>query len=219
MQAALTLAPGNARSGKTVIPRWTHNGEAHPWRLRAKPSTCADYMRRRHAEAQAGCTTERGTKLAAVLIELEQARETLRQAQLMPPLSASAQQRVEAAIRQHKQNLDAEFSQQVEEEVTRRMREFVLPHFLALYEEAVKTRKGIMDRAAYRLIWSCLHDDSRKSVSSEKLNKAFNIWTEAKAKVLGEEKNSTPKFMVDIRRTAAEWQASFQAAAKRRWKN
>jgi hypothetical protein len=99
------------------------------------------------------------------------------------------------------------------------MQEFVLPQFLALYENAVKTRKGIMDRAAYRLIWSCLHDDSRKSVSSEKLNKAFNIWTEAKAKVLGEEENRTQNFMADIRRTAAEWQASFQAAAKRRWKN
>ena len=96
------------------------------------------------------------------------------------------------------------------------MQEFVLPQFLALYENAVKTRKGIMDRAAYRLIWSCLRDDSRKSVSSEKLNKAFNMWTEAKAKVLGEDENSTPKFMVDIRRTAAEWLASFEAAAKRR---
>ena len=122
--------------------------------------------------------TERETELAAVLIEIERARETLRQAQLMPPLSASAQRRLDAAIRSHKQNLDAEFSQRVEEEVSRRTREFVLPHFLALYEKAVETRKGIMDRAAYRLIWSCLHDDSRKSVSSEKLNKAFNIWTE-----------------------------------------
>jgi hypothetical protein len=88
-----------------------------------------------------------------------------------------------------------------------------------LYEKAVETRKGIMDRAAYRLIWSCLHDNSRKSVSPEKLNKAFSIWTEAKAKVLGEEENPTPKFMVDIRRIAAERQASFQTAAKRRWKN
>ena len=176
-------------------------------------------MRRRHAEAQAGRTTERETKLATALIELEQVRETLRQAQLVPPLSASAQQRLDAAIRQHNQNLDAEFSQRVEEEVSRRTREFVLPHFLALYEKAVEARKGIMDRAAYRLIWSCLHDDSRKSVSSEKLNKAFNIWTEAKAKVLGEEENPTSKFMVDIRSTAAEWLASFEAAARRRWKN
>jgi hypothetical protein len=100
--------------------------------------------------------TERETELAAVLIEIERARETLRQAQLMPPLSASAQRRLDAAIRSHKQNLDAEFSQRVEEEVSRRTREFVLPHFLALYEKAVETRKGIMDRAAYRLIWSCL---------------------------------------------------------------
>jgi hypothetical protein len=62
-----------------------------------------------------------------------------------------------------------------------------------------------MDRAAYRLIWSCLHEDSRKLVSSEKLNKAFNIWTEVRAKVLDEEENTTPKFkdMVDIRRIAA----------------
>ena len=45
------------------------------------------------------------------------------------------------------------------------------------------------------------------------------MWTEAKAKVLGEEENRTQNFMADIRRTAAEWQASFQAAAKRRWKN
>ena len=97
----------------------------------------------------------------------------------------------------------------------------MLPHFLALYEKAVEARKGMIDRAAYRLIWSCLRDDSRKLVSSEKLNKAFNIWTEVKAKVLDEEENTTPKFkdMVDIRRIGAEWQASFQAAAKRRCKN
>jgi hypothetical protein len=56
-------------------------------------------MRRRHAEAQAERTTERETKLATALIELEQVRETLRQAQLMLPLPASAQQRLDAAIR------------------------------------------------------------------------------------------------------------------------
>ena len=175
-------------------------------------------MRRRHAEAQAGRTTEREAKLATALIELEQVRETLRQAQLMPPLSASAQQRLDAAIRQHKQNLDAEFTQRVEEEVARRIREFVVPHFVASYEKAVKTRKGIMDRAAYRLIWSCLHDDSRKSVSSEKLNKAFTIWTEAKLKVLDEKENPTPRFkdMPDIPGTTAEWRAASEAAAKQR---
>jgi hypothetical protein len=167
-------------------------------------------------EPQAGCTTSREPNLAAALAEIEQVRETLRQ------LSASAQQQLEAAIRQHKKNLDAEFSQRVEEEVARRMREFVVPHFeeeIALYEKAVKTRKGIMDNAAYRLIWSCLHDDSRKSVSTEKLNKAFNTWTEAKLKVLDEKENPTLKFkdMPDIPRTAAEWRA-FEAAAKRRWK-
>jgi hypothetical protein len=75
-----------------------------------------------------------------------------------------------------------------------------------------------MDRAAYRLIWSCLHDDSRKSVSPEKLNKAFNIWTEVKLKVLNEEENPTPTFrdMPDIPGTPAEWRAASEAAAKQR---
>jgi hypothetical protein len=60
--------------------------------------------------------------VALALVEIERVREILRQMRQMPPLSASAQQRVEAAIRQHKQNLDAEFSQRVEEEVARWMR-------------------------------------------------------------------------------------------------
>ena len=65
---------------------------------------------------------------------------------------------------------------------------------------------------------SCLHDDSRKSVSSEKLNKAFTIWTEAKLKVLDEKENPTPKFkdMPDIPGTTAEWRAASEAAAKQR---
>jgi hypothetical protein len=135
----------------------------------------------------------------------------------------TAQQRLDAAIRQHKQNLDAEFSQHVEEEVGSGCASLwrrIFDEEIALYEKAVKTRKGIMDKAVYRLIWSCLHDDSRKSVSTEKLNEAFNIWTEAKLKVLDEKENPTPKFknMADIPRTAAEWEAAFGTAAKRQRK-
>ena len=183
----------------------------------AKTMYMREYMRRRRSEAQAGRTTTREPKLAAALAEIEQVRESLRQ------LSTAAQQQLDATIRQHKKNLDAEFNKCVEEEVARRMRNFVVPHFeeeIALYEKAVKTRKGIMDNAAYRLIWSCLHDDSRKSVSTERLNKAFNIWTEVKLKVLDEKENPTPKFkgMPDIPGTAAEWQAAFEAAAKRQRK-
>ena len=163
----------------------------------AKTTYMREYMRRRRSEAQAARTTAREPKLAAALAEIEQARESLRQ------LSTAAQQQLDATIRQHKKNLDAEFNKCVEEEVARRMRNFVVPHFeeeIAFYEKTVKTRKGIMDNAAYRLIWSCLHDDSRKSVSTERLNKAFNIWTEVKLKVLDEKETPTTKFksMPDI---------------------
>ena len=77
-------------------------------------------MRRRRAEAQVACTRE--SKLVAALVKIERVREILRQMRWMQPLSASAQQRLDAAIRQQKQNLDAEFSQRVVEEVARRMR-------------------------------------------------------------------------------------------------
>jgi hypothetical protein len=61
---------------------------------------------------QAARTTAREAKLAAALVEIDRVREILRQMrQQMQPLSASAQQRLDAAIRHHKQNLDAEFTQ------------------------------------------------------------------------------------------------------------
>ena len=87
----------------------------------AKTMYMREYMRRRRSEAQAGRTTAREPKLAAALAEIEQVRESLRQ------LSTAAQQQLDATIRQHKKNLDAEFNKCVGE-VARRMRNFVVPH-------------------------------------------------------------------------------------------
>jgi hypothetical protein len=51
-------------------------------------------------------------------------------------------------------------SQRIEEEVSRRTRELVLPHFLALHGKAVEAR---MDRAAYPLGRACMRTAANRS--------------------------------------------------------
>ena len=50
----------------------------------------------------------------------------------------------------------------------------------------LNARKGIITRADYDVIRSCLHPDSRLSVSDSKLAKAFRIFNEAEILFLNE---------------------------------
>jgi hypothetical protein len=112
-------------------------------------------------------------------------------------LSVSAQEKLQAAIRQHKHKLDLEFEQRVDAEIKKRIDEVVLPSYreqAALLDMIIKARKGIMHKVTYRLIWSCLHADSRKSISEERLNKAFHIWTDIELLLLDEKQSPTPAF-------------------------
>jgi hypothetical protein len=110
-------------------------------------------------------------------------------------LSVSAQQRLEAAIRQHKRKLDLEFEQRVRDECKKALEATILPSYnktYAQYQDLIKARKGIMDKAAYRKILSCLHTDSRKSVTDEKLNDAFHLFSQLELRLVDEKQNPTP---------------------------
>jgi hypothetical protein len=112
-------------------------------------------------------------------------------------LSPSAQEKLQAAIRQHKRKLDQEFETRVLAEIKTRIDAVVLPSYreqAAMHDMIIKSRKGIMDKATYRLIWSCLHADSRKSVSGDRLNKAFHVWTDIELLLLDEKQSPTPAF-------------------------
>jgi hypothetical protein len=87
-------------------------------------------------------------------------------------LSMSARQKLEAAIRQQKRKLQAEFDQAVQTEVARAIEATVLPQYNKEMADArqVISRKGVTLRQEYLLITSCLRPD--QSASKERLNEA-----------------------------------------------
>jgi len=123
-------------------------------------------------------------------------------------LSMSAQEKLNAAIRQHQRKLDLQFEQCVRDELNKRLEETVLPHFRQKQAEAKKVmdaRRGVMDKAKFNSIRRALHPDSRNSISDKMLAEAFDAFMGLE-KVLLSEKNS-PTESVGIPTTMAEWDA------------
>src|SRR6185312_3255490 len=76
--------------------------------------------------------------------------------------SKTAHEKIDAAIRQHRRRLNQEFDVRVQDEIRKRLETTVLPHYKkteAQYQAIIKSRKGVMDRATYKKILSCLHPD------------------------------------------------------------
>ena len=131
-------------------------------------------------------------------------------------LSLSAQQRLDIAIKQHKQKLDLEFRQRVREGIEEAINDTVLPSYLKDIKEArevIESRKGVMTKAEFTYILSCLHPDR---VNDETLKirytKAFNIF-KAHELVLVKKKElpseftplpSTYKEMMELKQKVAE---------------
>lgn len=117
------------------------------------------------------------TGVQSVQLEVERERgrrEVLNNPQIDPgALALNAQQRLEAAIRQHKNKLDIEFEGRVQAELERIINETVLPQYnkeMAEARDIVESRKGVLSREDYRLILSCLHPDR---VTDEGLKKRY----------------------------------------------
>jgi hypothetical protein len=129
-------------------------------------------------------------------------------------LSMSEQDKLAAAIRQEKRKLLEGYHETVRLAVVDGAKEYlasyVLPHFAELerrYRAIVESRtRGIMEKKTFRLILSCLHTDSRKSASDERLNEAFNAFSHLETKLMSERDDpSPPKF--NMPKTMEEWNA------------
>jgi hypothetical protein len=125
-----------------------------------------------------------------------------REAKADPPidastLSISSQQKLEAAIRQHKRKLELEFEARAQQRLQDALNDTVLPAYnetYAIYRDLCDTRKGLMTKATYNKIASCLHPDSRNSVTDEKLHDVFHIWRSLEIRLLDETQRPTPTF-------------------------
>jgi transposase len=135
-------------------------------------------------------------------------------------LSLTAQQKLDAAIRQHKQKLGASFYMRVEQEVRKRIDEIVLPHWKEKIEQAQKLyehRRGAMSKETFNTIRRALHPDSRQSISDKKLAEAFDTFMSLE-KFLLDEKDSPTEFG-DLPKTWAEWEASRVTKPRRKGSN
>ena len=132
-------------------------------------------------------------------------------------LSLTAQQKLDAAIRQHKHKLDLKFETLVLDEVKRRIDEIILPHWkekIAKAEQLYRHRRGAMDKDTFNKIRRALHPDSRKSISDKMLGDAFDTFM-ALEKFLLDEKSSPTDFS-GLPETWADWERAKQAVMKER---
>ena len=135
-------------------------------------------------------------------------------------LSMSAQEKLDAAIRQHKRKLDLEFEIRCREECQRWLNEVSLPQYakeLGRLEHLIRNREGVMDRITYQKIRACLHPDRVQDPALKKrYEEAFRLFTELEKRVLNEKESPTtfrtmPRTYADLMAMKAKVQATRKA--------
>jgi hypothetical protein len=108
-----------------------------------------------------------------------------------------------AAIERYRAKLERDIPRRVAFEVTNTIQEehrLLLEMFGQQIKEADDMRnayRGIFTAQEYKKIWSCLHLDSRKSVTDERLNEAFDLLTQ-KRHVLTKPEPAKPVTLGDL---------------------
>jgi hypothetical protein len=111
----------------------------------------------------------------------------------------------------HVEKLDAEVKSRVQAQIDTEANIFhnVMRNRLDRADRVLSGRKGIFSRADYDVIRSCLHPDSRTSVSDQKLANAFRLFNEADILLIKETETPTASSpplpaLDEIRRRMAE---------------
>jgi hypothetical protein len=170
------------------------------------------------AAAEFGATSVQHVKLA---VAEEKGRRKAEPIITPDMLSMSAQEKLDAAIRQHQRKLDATFERRVLDEIKRRIDEIILPHWKKQIDEAQQLyarRRGLMDKTTFNKIRRGLHPDSRNAISDKVLGEAFDTFMGLE-KFLLNEKDSPTEVGAGLPGSWAEWEAAKQhATAARRAK-
>jgi hypothetical protein len=113
---------------------------------------------------------------------------------LFATLPKTTQQRMAAWQRKRVDEMQKSFEAAVHQKAYEWLDATGLPLWKRYVDEAKKIydlRKGIMDKDTFMLIWSCLHPDSRRSVSDKKLAEAFDKFNSFEKKLLVEKDSPT----------------------------
>lgn len=145
-----------------------------------------------------------GTKAAAPT--------TAQPAELEPaPLSKTAQQKLNAAIRTHKRKLDSEFDEAVRQRCRAWEWEYGIPTLLKRIgelEHRLSSTRGVMTKREYNAIMRCLHPDALNARTEEQLAEAFRLFTHHKLKLVSVEDEEREKLMAGLPRNREELEAA-----------
>jgi len=138
-------------------------------------------------------------------------------------LSKSAQEKLAIMVKRERQKLEVEIRRELHVEYQKWLADLLVGYRKkeAHHNIIIAQHRGVLTTAEYNLLWSCLHPDSRKSTSEEKLHKAFQLFTKLE-KLMVEVKDPVAKYgnlprAEDLDRLRAENQArrAAERAARR----
>ena len=151
----------------------------------------------------------------------EQARkDALEEIRVDPvTLSMTAQQKFDVAIQQYKRKLDIEFEQRVINEAQKRLEELAIPAFRERWESIrrmLDNRQNYMTRTLYKKILACLHPDSRRNMTEERLRECYHAFEKLEILLVPEKELSTKYITPKLPTSPAEWDAWKRAAQAER---
>lgn len=207
--------------------RFTHASKPEKPAKRAKPkATPPDvekalraYDRRKlagEALTEAAVMEEAGTKRWPVrnAFTIRHAEEKLANGGEVADLSATAQQKLEAAIRRETRRLDLEAHTRAIEESRKLFDEVSLPHYFKVLErvqELIKYKKGVMPRNEYRKILACLHPDMARDGHTKRFEEAFQLFNQYEARLVSDSEQADLKMVSTLPRTREEMLARKRA--------
>jgi predicted ArsR family transcriptional regulator len=190
-----TATPGRGRNGKTQITPADEATIVH-----------AHFEEGKSLQEAAQSVGMKSDMVARFVVAREQGRREAEPTITPEMLSMSAQQKLDAAIRQYKKRLMAQFNKAVSDKVRQHYDEIVLPGIKKQIDQAKQLyarRTGLMDKATFNAIRRGLHPDSRNSISDGVLAVAFDKFMSLE-KYLLDEKDS-PTSWPPLPSSLAEW--------------
>jgi hypothetical protein len=133
-------------------------------------------------------------------------------------LSASAQEKLQIAIRREMKRLELEVETRVLNEAQKRIEEWYLPDYMKLLrkvEKMLEYKRGLMSRADYRKILRCVHPDTGAHVSDANRNEAFRLFTQLEARLVDDAEQADLKRVSTLPKTVEEMLARRKTKAGR----
>jgi hypothetical protein len=133
-------------------------------------------------------------------------------------LSASAQEKLQIAIRREMKRLELEAETRAINEAQKRIEEWFLPDYMKLLrkvEKMLEYKRGLMSRADYRKILRCVHPDTGAHVSDANRNEAFRLFTQLEARLVDDAEQADLKRVSTLPKTVEEMLARRKTKAGR----